>query len=70
MEVQDSGRDLVVESANFAFNSFDLVEEPKTFVKTYNHPNTNDNVKWREFISKDFDEMSAKEFGRNCIKTK
>jgi hypothetical protein len=28
--VQDSGRDLVVQSANFAFNSLDLVEEPKT----------------------------------------
>jgi hypothetical protein len=26
MEVQDSGRDLVVESTNFAFNSLDLVE--------------------------------------------
>jgi hypothetical protein len=70
MEVQDSGRDLVVESANFAFNSFDLVEEPKTFVEAYNYLNTNDNVKWREAISKEFDDMSAKEFGRNCIKTK
>jgi hypothetical protein len=27
MEVQDSGKDLVVESANFAFNSLNLVEE-------------------------------------------
>jgi hypothetical protein len=33
MEVQDSGRDLVIESANFAFNSLDLVEEPKTLLK-------------------------------------
>jgi hypothetical protein len=50
MEVQDSGRDLVVESAKFAFNSFDLVEEPNTFAEAYNHPNTNDRIKWREAI--------------------
>jgi hypothetical protein len=36
--VQDSGRDLVVESENFAFNSLDLVEEPKPFVEAYNNP--------------------------------
>jgi hypothetical protein len=35
MEVQDSGRDLVIESANFAFNSLDLVEEPKTFAEAF-----------------------------------
>jgi hypothetical protein len=35
MEVQDSRRDLVVESANFAFNSLDLVEEPKTFAEEF-----------------------------------
>jgi hypothetical protein len=46
MAVQDSGRDLVVESANFAFNSLDLMEEPKTFAKAYNNPNTNDKIKW------------------------
>ena len=81
MEVQDSGRELVVESANFAFNSLDLVEEPKTFAKAYNNPNLNDKIKWREAISKEFDDMSAKGVwkkiqksdmlnGRNCIKSK
>jgi hypothetical protein len=45
MKVQDSGRDLVVESANFAFNSLDLVEEPKTFAEAYNNPNSNDKIK-------------------------
>jgi hypothetical protein len=29
MEVQDSGRDLVAESANIAFNTLDFVEEQK-----------------------------------------
>jgi hypothetical protein len=43
--VQDSGRDLVVESANFAFNSLYLVVEPKTFAEAYNHPNTIDKIK-------------------------
>jgi hypothetical protein len=33
MEVQDFGRDLVVESANIAFNTLDLVEEAKTLMK-------------------------------------
>jgi hypothetical protein len=41
MEVQDSGRVLVVESANFTFNSLDLVEEAKTFAEAYNNPNIN-----------------------------
>jgi Reverse transcriptase (RNA-dependent DNA polymerase) len=81
MEVQDSGRELVVKSANFEFNSLDLVEEPKTFAEAYNSPNTNDKIKWREAISKEFDDMSAKGVwkkiqksdmpnGRNCIKSK
>jgi hypothetical protein len=60
MEMQDSGRELVVESANFAFNSLDLVEEPKTFAEAYNSPKTHDKIKWREAISKEFDDMSAK----------
>jgi hypothetical protein len=54
MEVQDSGRDLVVESANFAFHSLDLVEEPKTFAEAYIK------IKWRDVISKEFDDMNAK----------
>jgi hypothetical protein len=45
MEVQDSGRNLVVVSANFEFNSLDLVEEPKTFSEAYNHLTTNDRIK-------------------------
>ena len=79
--MQDSGRELVVESANFAFNSLDLVEEPKTFAEAYNNPITNDKIKWREAISKEFDDMSAKGVwkkiqksdmpnSRNCIKSK
>jgi hypothetical protein len=81
MEVQDSGRDLVVESANFAFNSLHLVEEPKTFAEACNNPNSNDSIKWREAFLKEFDDMSAKgvwkkiqksdmPIGRNCIKSK
>jgi hypothetical protein len=81
MEVQDSGRDLVVESANFAFNSLDLMEEPKPFAEAYNHLNTNNKIKWREAISKEFDDMSAKGVwkkiqksdmpnSQNCIKSK
>jgi histone deacetylase 1/2 len=81
MEVQDSGRDLIVECANFAFNSLDLVEEPKSFAEAYKNPNLNDKIKWREAISKEFDDMSSKGVwkkiqksdmpnGRNCIKSK
>jgi Reverse transcriptase (RNA-dependent DNA polymerase) len=81
MEVQDSGRDLVVESANFVFNSLDLVEEPKTFAEAFNNPNTKDKIKWREAISKEFDDMSAEGVwkiiqksdmpnGQNCITSK
>jgi hypothetical protein len=81
MEVQDSGRDLVVESVNFAFNSLDLVEEPKTFAEAYKNPHLNDKIKWREAILKEFNDMSAKGVwkkihksempnGRNCIKSK
>jgi hypothetical protein len=49
-EVHDSGRDLVVESANFAYNSFDLVEEANTFTEAYSNPNTNDKIKWRKLF--------------------
>jgi hypothetical protein len=72
---------LGVESANFAFNSPDLVERPKTLAEACNHPNTNDRMKWREAISKEFNDMSAKGVwkkiqksempnGRNFIKSK
>jgi hypothetical protein len=72
---------LVLESANFAFKTLDLVEEPKTFAEAYNHPNTNDKFKWREAILKEFNDMSAKRVwkkiqmsempnSRNCIKSK
>jgi hypothetical protein len=71
MELQDSGRDLVIESADVAFNTVDMVEEPKTFDEAYNHPNANHRLTWQEAISKEFDEMSAKRVwkkfkSRNC----
>jgi hypothetical protein len=58
--VQDSGRDLVVESVDIAFNLLNGVEEPKTFGEAYNHPNANHRLKGQETISKEFDEMSHK----------
>jgi hypothetical protein len=36
------------------------VEEPKTFAEAYNHLNTKDRIKWKEAISKEFDDMSSK----------
>jgi hypothetical protein len=62
--------------ADIAFNTVDMVEEPKTLDEAYNHPNANHRLKWQEKISKELDEMSDRgawrkiqklEF-RNCIK--
>jgi phage terminase large subunit len=60
-EVQDSGRDLVVESADIALSTIDVVKEPKTFDEAYNHPNASHRHKWQEELSMEFDNMSAKE---------
>jgi hypothetical protein len=59
--VQDSGRDLVVESADIALSTIDVVKEPKTFDEAYNHPNASHRHKWQEELSKEFDNMGAKE---------
>ena len=34
-----------------------VTEEPKTFVKAWNHPNANSHAKWREVIKKEFADM-------------
>jgi hypothetical protein len=61
MEVQDSGRDCVIESADIALNTVDVVEEPKTFEEASSHPNAaNHRLKWQEAILKEFPKMSAK----------
>jgi Reverse transcriptase (RNA-dependent DNA polymerase) len=44
-EMQDSERDLVVNSASVAFKSLDLVEETKIVTEAHNHPNTKNKTK-------------------------
>jgi hypothetical protein len=81
IENSDSGRELVLEKADIALNSIDCLKEPESFEDVYYHPNHEDRMKWREAISKEFDEMKEKEGyekickselpnGRTCIKNK
>jgi hypothetical protein len=62
-------------------NLIDCLKEPESFKDAYYLPNHEDRMKWREAISKEFDEMKEKEVyekickselpnGRTCIKNK
>jgi hypothetical protein len=57
IENSDSGRELVLEKADIGLNLIDCLKEPKTFEDAYYHPNLEERMKWREAISKEFDEM-------------
>ena len=81
LETQNSGREMIVETADFAFNLVDLVKDPENFDEAYNHPEADKKIMWRRAISKEFEEMEAKGVwekflkseipnGRNCIKNK
>ncbi len=81
LETQNSGREMIVETAAFAFNLVDLVKDPESFDEAYNHPEADKKIMWRRAISKEFEEMEAKGVwekflkseipnGRNCIKNK
>jgi hypothetical protein len=81
IENSDSGRELVLEKADIALNSIDYLNELETFEDAYYHPNFEERMKWREEISKTFDEMNEKGVyekickselpsGRTCIEYK
>jgi hypothetical protein len=81
IENYDSGRELVLEKADIALNLIDCLKEPETFEDAYYHPNHEERMKWREAISKEFNEMKEKAVyekickselpnGRTCIKNK
>jgi hypothetical protein len=77
----DSGRELVLEKADIELNLIDGLKEPETFEDAYYHLNHEERMKWRDEISKEFDEMKEKGIyemicksespnGRICIKNK
>ena len=81
VELQNPGRELVEERADFAFSMVDLVKDPESFEDAFNHPEIDKKMKWRHAISKEFEEMKSKGVwekfkkseipnGRNCIKNK
>ena len=81
LEMQNSGREMIVETADFAFNMVDLVKDPESFEEAYHHPEAGKKIMWRRAISKEFEDMEAKGVwekfqkseipnGRNCIKNK
>jgi hypothetical protein len=81
IENSDSGRETVLEKADIALNLIDCLKEPETFEDAYYHPNHEERMKWREEISKEFNEMKEKGVyekickselpnGRTCIKNK
>jgi hypothetical protein len=58
--MQNSGREVIVKTADFAFNMVDLVKDPESFDEAYNHPEAEKKIMWRCAISKEFEEMKAK----------
>jgi hypothetical protein len=64
-----SRRELVLEKADIALNFTDSLKEPETFEDAYYHPNHEDRMKWREEISKLFDEMKEKGFYEKIYKS-
>ena len=47
IELQNSGRELVEERADFAFSMVDLVKDPESFEDVFNHPEIDKKIKWR-----------------------
>jgi hypothetical protein len=50
-------------------NLIEYLKEPETFEDTYYHPNLEERMKWREEISKEFDEMKEKEVYEKIFKS-
>jgi hypothetical protein len=54
------GREFVLEKADIALNLIDSMKEPEAFEDAKYHPNFEEWMKWRQAISKEFDEMKEK----------
>jgi phage terminase large subunit len=60
LKTQNSGREMIVKTADFAFNMVDLVKDPESFDEAYNHPEVDKKIMWPCAISKELEEMKAK----------
>jgi hypothetical protein len=69
IENSDSGRELVFEKVDKALNLIDCLKEPEIFEDAYYHPNHKERMRWREAISKEFDEMKEKEIYEKICKS-
>jgi hypothetical protein len=65
----DSGRELVLGKVDIALNLIDSLKEPETFEDPYYHPNFEERMKWKEAISKEFDEMKEKGVYETILKS-
>jgi hypothetical protein len=57
--MQNTGKEMIVERAEFAFNMVDLVKDPESFYWAYNHPKVDKKIKRRHAIFKEFKELKA-----------
>jgi hypothetical protein len=69
LETQNLGREMIVETADFAFNLVDLVKDPESFDEAYNHPEADKKIMWCRAISKEFEEMEAKGVWEKFLKS-
>jgi hypothetical protein len=60
IENADSGGVFVLGRADISLDLIDYLKEPETFEDAYCHPNFEERMKWREAISKEFDEIKEK----------
>jgi hypothetical protein len=54
--VNQEGNQSLVEMANIALNLIAVLREPETFEEVYSHTILEQRIKWRDKISKEFNE--------------
>jgi hypothetical protein len=62
-------KELKNENIQVTLNLIDSLKDPETFEDAYHHPNIEERMKWREAISKDFDEMKEKGVSEKILKS-
>jgi hypothetical protein len=64
--MQNSGTDMIVERAGFAFNMVDLVKDLESFEEAYHHLDVDKKIKWCRATSKFLrNESQRRSLGKN-----
>jgi hypothetical protein len=50
LENQNLGKEMIIKTADFAFNMVYLVKDPERFDEAYNHPEANKKILWHRVL--------------------